>query len=255
MLLQEGFNQDWRSEVGKLIDTEQRFSEEDICRVILNSGAVEIRDVGAGEEPFLYSSGYWGPGYVNIKGLVGQEEVFKFLVKQEALKLVDSGTPFDFIAGNATGGMIPAYQLREDLQDLTGRRIPYVYVRGARKQMGHREHITGIDGPYTPPGSSALVVEELINFAQTTTNSALVLRREGRVADDAATILHYMNPKALSLLKETEVNVVQLTTLPKLLEVAELEGKFSPRAINDYKSFLDDPPAWQEQRGLKSVQL
>ena len=225
----------------------------------LKGGMLAYADLSANDDAIKYkiidSSGNWGPGYVNIKGLVGQEEVFKFLVRQEALKLVDSETHFDFIAGNATGGMTPAYQLREDLQDLTGRRIPYVYVRDTRKKMGHRERITGIEGPYTPPGSSALVVEELINFAQTTTNSARAIREEGRVAYNAATLLHYWNPEALRVLDEEEVGVVQLTTLPKLLELAEEERYFSALVISDYKTFLKDPLAWQERRGLESVSI
>lgn len=143
----------------------ERLTNEEICRVILDAGAVEIRDIGAGEEPFLYSSGNWGPGYVSIKGLVGQEEAFKTLTEQLALRLIESGIEFDFIAANATGGMVPGYQLREDLQEMTGRHIPYVYTRGTRKPGGHKELVTGIPGSPIMQGDRPLVIEELVNFA------------------------------------------------------------------------------------------
>jgi len=245
----------WRGDIKKLVSSESILSEEVVCKIILLAKAVDIRNLDKGEKPFLYSSGNWGPGYVNIKGLVGQEEIFKTLVRQLSLRTLASGTQFDFIAANATGGMIPGYQLREDLQKLTGKEIPYVYVRGSRKPGGHQELVTGIDdNPYTPAGAKALVIEELINFAQTTTNSAVGLREIGFAVDSAATILHYQNPEAIKSLAENHISVVQVTSLPKLLEVAETEGIFSPQAVSDYRTFLQDPLAWQTQRGLEPVQ-
>jgi len=58
---------DWRNEFVDLARTKERISEEGACTLILKAGAVEIRDIGAGEEPFVYSSGNHGPGYIDIK--------------------------------------------------------------------------------------------------------------------------------------------------------------------------------------------
>jgi orotate phosphoribosyltransferase len=229
----------------------EALSEDEICRLILNARAVDIRDVDRGEEPFSYSSGNWGPGYIMIKGLVGEQHTFKTLVEQLAVRVVDSEIDFDFIAANATGGMVPGYQLREDLQRITGRDIPYTYVRGTRKKIGQKELMTG--APYIASGSKALVVEELVNFAQTTTNSALGVREQGHVVENAATILHYQNPEALKRLEDNNISVVQLTSLPKLLEVAESGGYFSSETVRGYREFLQDPLAWQGERGLEPL--
>ena len=51
---------------------------------------MDIRDVSGGEEPFVYSSGNRGPGYVMIKGLVGQPPVLNYLTTQLALKLAEA---------------------------------------------------------------------------------------------------------------------------------------------------------------------
>lgn len=229
-------------------------SQGKICRLIIEAGAVEIRDVDAGEEPFLYSSGNYGPGYVMIKGLVGQERVFKTLTEQLALRIVDKNVNFDFIAANATGGMVPGYQLREDLQRLTGRKIPYVYVRNTRKLGGHNDIVTGAaNNPEISKGDTALVVEELVNFSQTTANSAIALREEGYPVHSAATILYYANPQALERLAENDINLYSLTTLPILLEVGLQEGFFSPGAIASYRDFLKDPKGWQAVRGIQPV--
>lgn len=235
------------------LHTLEVLTEEEICRLILDAKAVDIRVVDGGEKPFSYSSGNWGPGYIMIKGLVGEQRTFKILTEQLAVRVVDSGIDFDFIAANATGGMIPGYQLREDLQRITGRDIPYNYVRGSRKKIGQKELMTGAQ--YIAPGARALVVEELINFAQTTTNSALGVREQGYIADNAATILHYRNPEALQRLEDNRISVIQLTSLPKLLEVAENEDYLSSEAIRGYRIFLQDPLAWQKERGLKPLTI
>ena len=65
----------------------KKMSEEAVCVKMLEAGAVDIRDVDGGEEPFLYSSGNRGPGYVMVKGLVTRQEIFKPLVEQLALRI------------------------------------------------------------------------------------------------------------------------------------------------------------------------
>lgn len=207
--------------------------------------------MGGGEEPFEYSSGNLGPGYVNIKGLVGREEVFETLTEQLALRVISASTEFDFINGNATGGMTPGYQLKLDLRRLTGRRIPFVYARNTRKRGGHKDIVTGLaDNPEIPPGARALVVEELINFAQTTTNSTLALRELGHPVDTVATLLNYENPEGTVTLTEHGVSVIQLTGLPTLLDVAVDQGFFSQPAVDSYREFLSDPQRWQANRGI-----
>lgn len=234
----------------------QRISEEDLSVRILDAGAISIRDINTGEKPFLYSSGNFGPGYVSIKGLVGKQAVFKMLTEQCALKLVDEEAKFDFIAANATGGMVPGYQVREDYQRITGREIPYIYVRNTRKIGGHQEYSTGLtDNPEIPVGSRPLVYEELVNFAQTTCNSRLVLAEEGYPATHAGTILHYENPKAVARLNQEDLKLVALVRLRTVLEVAEETGSFSRTAVADYRKFLQNPKAWQEARGFKRVDL
>lgn len=234
----------------------QRITEEDLSVRILDAGAVSIRDISTGEKPFLYSSGNFGPGYVSIKGLVGRQTVFKTLTEQCALKLIDEEAKFDFIAANATGGMVPGYQVREDYQRITGREVPYIYVRNTRKIGGHQEYSTGLtDNPEIPVGSKPLVYEELVNFAQTTCNSRLVLAEEGYPATHAGTILHYENPEAVAKLNQENLTLVALVRLRTVLEVAEETGRFSRTAVADYREFLQNPKAWQEARGFKRVDL
>lgn len=244
----------------RFYETVPKMTEEDACRLMLMAGAVSLRDVDNGEEPFLYSSGNYGPGYVMVKGLVGEQTIFKPLVAQLALRLAENEVEFDNIAGNATGGMIPAYQCREDYQRITGKKeVGYAYVRGTRKEGGHKELITGINHlePVREDGSPPhwLVVEELVNFGETTTNSLNLLRNLGFVANQGATILHYDHDTVNRRLTDNGIHLTYLATLPNLLNVGVEYEYFSEDAVSSYREFLADPAGWQATRGITPKEL
>lgn len=232
-----------------------RLSQEAVIRLLVDSGAAQIRDLSReGEEPFLYSSGWRGPGYLLVKGLVGQKEALKHLVGELAERLVESGVTqrFDFVAGNATGGMVPGWILSEVLELRLGHQVPYVYVRNTRKIGGTREYVTGHqNSPDISPGDRALVFEELVNFAETTGNSAVVLREEGFAVTEAATLFYYANPEADERLAATGLTMTYLATLPEFLNVVEQESLFPKKAIADYRDYFADPIRWNHRRGFE----
>lgn len=239
---------------------------ERISVMLLDAGAMEIRKVPGHlnnedvdtlpleSQPFLYSSGNWGPGYVSIKNLVGRKTIIKSLCLELSQRVADEAGRIDFVAGNVTGGVIPGWQLSEELARLMGRTVPFVYIRGTRKRGGQKELITGItNNPEIPQKSNGLVVEELVNFAEATCTGARALRDAGYSVAYAACVLFYRNPEALKALEEERVQLVHLLTLPDLLEVAREHRSFPRETIADYQCFLADPLAWQRNRGLKPV--
>ncbi|MBI2542737.1 MAG: hypothetical protein HYW24_00940 [Candidatus Aenigmarchaeota archaeon] len=222
---------------------------KDIAKEIVEAGALEIRDIDGGEEPFLYSSGNWGPGYLMVKGLVGQPGLMKYLCAQVAMRIFPGHV--DFVAGNVTGGLVPSWEIRNNLELKDGEEVPFVYVEGSRKS--DEGQIIG-ETPLIHKGDKALVVEELVNFAQTTTNSAQLLRDRGYKAYHAATILHYENPKAIEQLEKSGLELIYVVTLrPYILDAAEQSGRFNPRAVADYRRFLENPLKWQADRGYEPV--
>lgn len=227
----------------------------EVATKIVNAGAVEVRDVDAGEQPFVYSSGNRGPSYVMIKGLVGQRQVLKFLTAQLALKIAPlHGQHFDFIDGNATGGMIPAYDLADRVEEVLGMEpgsLPYVYLRGTRKEGGHGELITGDRrNQEITLGMSALVMEELVNYAVTTCNAANIFREAGYNVSHAACILTYDHDASNRRLAENNVTLVPLITLPQLLDAADAEGLIQKDAVQSCLDYLADTVKWQLTRGL-----
>ena len=227
-----------------------------VTRAIVDAGLLHIRDVAGGEEPYHYSSGNFGPGYVLIKGAVGYQKLFKFLVRQLALRLRDF-REFDFIAGLVTGGVPPSLVLRDHLQELQDREIPWVYIRDARKAGGTREHITGIQhlssggvNPEIPEGARGLVVEELTNYANSLCNGAQVLRASGYTCEAGVSLLDIGQPESAQALGETDLHLRTLITLPTVLDALEQGQVFPLRLIQDYRSFQQSPADWMSRRGL-----
>jgi len=240
---------------------------DEVALMVLEAKAVEIRDVPLKvsneeveklpreQQPFLYASGNWGPGYVTIKNLVGRKRIIKSLTRQLAQLIVERAPHVNFIGGNVTGGMTPGWILSEYLEEILGRTVPFVYIREARKKGGQKELVTGIaDNPEILPGANGLVVEELVNFAQTTCNGADALRDAGYVVTHAATILFYNNPEAIKALAEHGIEMIYLFTLPDLLAVAERYQTHPQKAIDGYREFLVDPLSWQAAIGLKPIE-
>jgi len=190
-----------------------------------------------------------------IKGLVARKKIMKSLIRPLAKKIVEMAPQVDFVAGNVSGGMIPGWLLSEELEVLLGRTIPFVYIREARKKGGQKELVTGIaNNPEIPAGANGLVVEELVNFAQTTCNGADALRDAGYSVTHAATILFYDNPEAIKALKEHGIEMIYLFTLPQLLAVADKYRTHPIEAIDGYREFLGDPLGWQKARGLTPIE-
>lgn len=218
---------------------------------IIKNGGIVIRDIEGGEEPFVYSSGNRGPGYVDIKGQCADRALSNALAAAMAAKLVfeDNFIP-QAVAGNVTGGLGPGWKIRDALSVLLGYDLPYVYVRDTRKVGGHREKVTG--KWVLKPGLQALVVEEMTNFCETTCNSARYLRtNHGLVVEHAACYMAYYHSAAIDRLNDTGVELHKLFTLHEALDVGIEAGLLEERLVADYRAFLADPEQWQLDRGYK----
>lgn len=233
-----------RADVLELRDVPKKVTNEEVANLPLNM------------QPFLYASGNWGPGYLMIKGLVGNKSLIRCLGRYLALEIAEKWpTEIDFVAGNVTGGMIPGWLISEELEVLLGKRTPFVYIRELRKTGGQKELITGYQkNQEIPLGSSGLDMEELVNFAQTIANGAICLREVGFVCTKGACILYYDNPVANKDLANAGIEMVSLLTLPRVIDVAERFGTHSKELLAEYREFLKNPLQWQADRGLIHVE-
>jgi hypothetical protein len=104
-----------------------------------------------------------------------------------------------------------------------------------------------------PDGSRGIVVEELVNFAESTGNAACWLRKRGYRVQNVATILNYENPEALARLNELGITLNHLFTLSELLDVAKRCELVPLPLVEEYERFLASPLKWQEERVLTPI--
>src|SRR3989338_3167267 len=85
-----------------------------------------------GRKPFRYSSGNFGPIFLDLETIVGSDIAMRGLIRPLAFKLLnDIGSDFDIVVGIATGGIAPGIELKNCLNDAnTGKRFYFVYERG-----------------------------------------------------------------------------------------------------------------------------
>lgn len=228
-----------------------RLSTTEVADLLLETGALDIRDVDAGQDPFLYSSGMKGPGYVMVKAVVGWSSILTLLIRDVALEVAQRSPSINFVAANATGGMIPGWELAKGLGLILGRHVPCIYVRGTRKKGGHGELFTGLaKNPFIQRGNEVLVVEELVNMAETTVNSTLALRDAGYKATNAACILTYDHDMQRNALKANNIELASIITLAQLIARAEERQLFAPHLFESYREFRAGPQAWMDARGI-----
>lgn len=354
---------------------------------IPENGAMEVRDVDAGAEPFLYASGWRGPIYIMVKGMVSFW-MFKTLAFLLSVKLAEKYPNLRYVAGNVTGGMIPGwlitkylelitgnkidylyvkgsrviekavkdpivivdrvavtktaalvvnkllkmkqkidfvagaspggmalgYEISEQLYYATGQEVPFVYVREKRKKGGQKELITGLGNKKIEKGMTALAVgqvqdieattdyvanvlheadfsftavtlylspdkfsglewpfgdddrvklgpdaltvdvEELANFAFSTTNSSLILRRDGFIVPCAACFLFFDNPEANKTLAKNDIEEIYLFTISDLVKVVEKAKLFPQAAFDCFWEYIRGPIDWNKKRGIKRIE-
>ena len=216
----------------------------------------EVANLPPNQQPFLYASGNWGPGYFMIKDLVGNKTLIRSLGRYLAFKIAEKWpTGIDVVAGNVTGGMIPGWLISEELEVLFGKQVPFVYIRELRKTGGQKELITGCrNNPEIISGANVLDMEELVNFAQTIISGAASLREAGFACTMSACILYYDNPVANENLAKADIEMVSLLTVPKVIEVANQFKTHPKELLDNYSDFLKNPLQWQADRGLTHVE-
>ena len=217
-----------------------------IMTCVLESGVVDIRNVVAGEAPVPYTSRHFGPVYIGIKELIGWpllDDLITFLADKVRKELP---CPVRFLVGTATGAIVPSYEIAKKLRRFWNRKgVPSGYVRDQAK---NNEWLVGVrNNPLIQEGDSCLLIEELINFGETTVRSVRVLREAGYKITHVACFLWYENPCAIKALKREGLEVLYLFTLPQLLDRAEKSGLYARELLDQCREFLRDPIGWEHR--------
>lgn len=216
-----------------LIDRKERAAE-----LLLEIGAVHCNI----ERPFIFTSGWASPVYVDCRRLVSTPRHRREIVQliAEGIERNIGRDQFDIVAGGETAGIPFAAWIADYFF------VPMIYVRKKPKAVGRLAQIEGS----LEPGKRVILVEDLTTDAKSKVNFCRALKRAGAIVEHAVVIFYYgVYPEAEKNLREVGVHLHALTDWRTTLEVAEARGYFSEQEAKVVREFLAAPEAWSKAHG------
>ena len=194
------------------------------------------------EEPFIFTSGWASPVYLDCRRLISFPRVRQTLMGfMEETVLRDAGFEcFDVVAGGETAGIPFAAWLSDRLM------LPMQYVRKQPKGFGRNTQIEG----NVVEGQRTLLVEDMTTDGRSKVNFCNALREAGATVDHIAVIFYYdIFPESKKIMSDMGVTLHTLATWWDILEVAKANAYFSKETLDEVEKFMHDPSGWSKAHG------
>jgi orotate phosphoribosyltransferase len=211
---------------------------ETTANILLEVKAVHFSD----GEPFVFTSGWASPVYIDCRKLISYPRVRRTLIDFAAATILHEVgfETVDTIAGGETAGIPFAAWIADRLM------LPMQYVRKKPKGFGRNAQIEG----EVLEGQRVLLVEDLTTDGRSKLNFCKALRDAGVTVDNVFVMFNYdIFPESRQILKELNVRLHALATWRDVLAVAKKRNYFTPTAITEVEKFLDEPAKWSAAHG------
>lgn len=206
------------------------------AEILLDCGIVNVTQ----GEPFVFTSGWHSPVYINVRGLLFEPQARNEIVMQMAHHIenhIGLGE-IDVYAGGETAGIPFAAMIAEYFHK------PMVYVRKKPKGFGMNAQIEG----GVIEGRRALLIEDLTTDGKTKIDFANVLRGAGAPCLNTISVFFYgVYPGVDAAMKTADLRLHYLCDWQSVLDVGRASNRFSPDQLENIESFLADPIAWSER--------
>ncbi|MBV1925396.1 MAG: orotate phosphoribosyltransferase [Dokdonia sp.] len=200
------------------------------AELLLQINAIKLQP----QEPFTWASGWKSPIYCDNRITLSYPIIRNYL-HQEMAKQVEQiyGKP-DAIVGVATGaigiGMLVADYLN----------LPFVYVRPEAKKHGRKNQIEG----HLEPGSSVVVIEDLISTGKSSLLAVEALKAEGATVKGMLAIFTYGFATATENFEKAAVTLHTLSDYTHLLEQAADTNYITQDQQSALENWRKDPANW-----------
>jgi orotate phosphoribosyltransferase len=194
------------------------------------------------EKPFIFTSGWASPVYIDCRKLISYPRVRRALMDMaESVILSDIGfEQIDAVAGGETAGIPFAAWIAERMM------LPMQYVRKKPKGFGRNAQIEG----HLEEGSRVLLVEDLTTDSRSKINFCQALRDAGAVVNHVFVVFHYdIFKESRQVLKDMDVQLHALATWWDVLRVAKESGYFDTNTLTEVEKFLHAPAEWSAAHG------
>ena len=198
------------------------------------------------EKPFIFTSGWASPVYIDCRKLISYPRVRRALMDMaESVILSDIGfEQIDTVAGGETAGIPFAAWIAERMM------LPMQYVRKKPKGFGRNAQIEG----HLEEGSRVLLVEDLTTDSRSKINFCQALRDAGAVVNHVFVVFHYdIFKESRQVLKDMDVQLHALATWWDVLRVAKESGYFDTNTLTEVEKFLHAPAQWSAAHGGVTV--
>jgi len=217
---------------------DRTFIAETTAKMLLEVKAVLFWN----EKPFIFTSGWASPVYIDCRKLIFYPRIRKQLVDFAAATLQrDAGfEQFDVVAGGETAGIPYAAWIADRLG------LPMQYVRKKPKGFGRNAQIEGD----VREGARTLLVEDLTTDGRSKINFCQALRGAGAIVEHVFVNFYYdIFPESKTILADLNVRLHHLATWWDVLAVVKRGGYLPPAQIGEVEKFLNAPAAWSAAHG------
>jgi len=211
---------------------------ETTAKMLLEIEAVLFRS----DEPFIFTSGWASPVYIDCRKLISYPRVRRTLVDFSCTTLLrDVGfESIDTIVGGETAGIPFAAWIAEALM------LPMQYVRKKAKGFGRNAQIEG----HFSEGARALLVEDLTTDGRSKINFCEALRTAGARVDHVFVIFYYsIFAESEKILADLGVKHHCLATWWDVLAAAKKYKYFDTKTLAEVERFLHQPGEWSAAHG------
>jgi orotate phosphoribosyltransferase len=212
-----------------------------IIEILWGKGLAQVKEVPP-EEPFLYTNGTYGPGYVRVKGIPDYETDFKEVMNIVEKRFFELGLHecIDAVCGIYTGA-VPFSR------ELSGRvSVPFFGFKKNKERPGEQGMLI-FEEAHVPKGSRVLLFEDIINNATNTSKALERLLAEGFLVPDTFAIGHYGKPEAEKTIHSYGSRLSHFFLLEDLLDYGVRTGKVSRKAADGYMEYVSDSDGWNER--------
>ena len=207
------------------------FIMSEVARLLLQNKALEF----SLKNPFLYASGMKGPVYCDNRRLLSFVEDRRFLIGQLKDKIQQTKIPFDKIAGLATAGIPYGVLVAEAMG------YPFIYIRKEAKGHGKKRQIEGV----WKKGDRIILIEDLVNQGSGVLQMAAAARNEGLIIDACFCIVDYEMERTHELLRQDNLKLYSLASLPTILKTAEKLNKITTHEHQAIMSWHKKPSSFE----------
>ena len=209
-------------------------SRHDVAEILLRIKAVTLSP----DEPYRYTSGMLSPIYTDNRLLMSNPDEWECVINSfvDIVENVIGLSEIDVVAGIATSGISHAAYLAESLG------LPMIYVKSAAEEHGKRSKIKG----KIASGDRVLVIEDLISTGSSAISAVRTLRESGAIVDWCLAIFTYMMERSKSSFEEEMINLVTLTNLPTLVDVAAEMDYIRDAEKEIILNWAKDPNNWHK---------